>query len=137
MSSNKRHEYTYRVYVEDTDMFGVVYHARYLCFLERARTDYLRSQGISLFKLKQNGYSFVVANMTLNYLKPTYLDDELLVKTVMSKKRQHLAYFEQSIKNKKGEEVFDAMVKVVSLNNEGSLCYIDELLTMKGCENGQ
>ena len=69
-----------RVYFQDTDAGGVVYHASYLNFMERARTEWLRTFGYSNAGLmKQLGVVFVVRTLKLDYLKPAQLDDMLTV----------------------------------------------------------
>ena len=70
-----------RVYWEDTDAGGVVYHAAYLRFLERARTEWLRSQGIGQQRLREDsGVLFVVAELNVRYLASARLDDEVDVR---------------------------------------------------------
>jgi acyl-CoA thioester hydrolase len=82
-----RHVLHVRIYYEDTDFSGVVYHASYLRFMERGRTDYLRLLGVdhrSLFEETEKeapGFAFVVRAMTLDFLKPAYMDDVLTVTT--------------------------------------------------------
>jgi acyl-CoA thioester hydrolase len=82
-----RHALQVRVYYEDTDFSGVVYHASYLRFMERGRTDYLRLLGIdhrAMFDrtaAEGAGFAFVVRNMTIDFLKPAYMDDVLTVVT--------------------------------------------------------
>ncbi|GAB4185459.1 MAG: tol-pal system-associated acyl-CoA thioesterase [Wenzhouxiangellaceae bacterium] len=67
-----------RVYWEDTDAGGVVYHARYLHFFERARTEWLRAMGFDQQALRdEHGILFVVSKMTVDYLRPGRLDDSL------------------------------------------------------------
>ncbi|MGA7749016.1 MAG: tol-pal system-associated acyl-CoA thioesterase [Gallionella sp.] len=67
-----------RVYFQDTDAGGVVYHANYLNFMERARTEWLRTHGYSNAGLmKEFGMVFVVRSFKLDYLKPALLDDLL------------------------------------------------------------
>ncbi len=67
-----------RVYFQDTDAGGVVYHASYVNFMERARTEWLREHGYSNAGLmKEFGMVFVVRSMKLDYLKPALLDDML------------------------------------------------------------
>ncbi|HZP13097.1 MAG TPA: tol-pal system-associated acyl-CoA thioesterase [Nevskiaceae bacterium] len=67
-----------RVYYEDTDVSGVVYHAGYLRFLERARTEWLRALGQGQEQLRiDTGLAFTVANMEIDFLKPARLDDDL------------------------------------------------------------
>ena len=71
-----------RVYWEDTDAFGVVYHANYLRWLERARTEWLRQLGFGQERLlSEAGVGFTVAELDIRYLRPARLDDELLVTT--------------------------------------------------------
>lgn len=71
-----------RVYYEDTDAGGVVYHARYLAFAERARTEALRALGAPHAELvEQHGSIFVVRRVEMEYLRPARLDDELDVLT--------------------------------------------------------
>jgi acyl-CoA thioester hydrolase len=76
-----------RVYWEDTDAGGIVFYANYLKFMERARTEWLRSLGISQQALKeQTGGMFVVTDTQLKYLQPARLDDLLQVSTVVIEK---------------------------------------------------
>ncbi|MBI3701841.1 MAG: tol-pal system-associated acyl-CoA thioesterase [Afipia sp.] len=85
--SNGRHTMQVRVYYEDTDFTGIVYHANYLRFMERGRTNYLRLLGAdqhALFAEAQNeapGFSFVVRTMQIDYLKSARMDDVLTIIT--------------------------------------------------------
>ena len=73
---------TLRVYYEDTDAGGIVYHARYLAFAERARTEALRQAGVPHSELVNDyGLIFVVHRVEMDYLRPARLDDELTVTT--------------------------------------------------------
>ncbi|MBF7687521.1 tol-pal system-associated acyl-CoA thioesterase [Acinetobacter rathckeae] len=63
-----------RVYIEDTDAGGIVYHANHLSFMERARTEWLRASGVAHY-WHQTDYSFVVRHVDLKYLKPILMDD--------------------------------------------------------------
>jgi acyl-CoA thioester hydrolase len=77
-----RHYYTLRVYFEDTDAGGIVYHGRYLGFAERARTETLRELGVPHAELVRDfGLIFVVRRAKLDYLRPARLDDVLEVAT--------------------------------------------------------
>ena len=82
-----RHIMSVRVYYEDTDFSGIVYHANYLRFMERGRTNHLRMMGAeqhALFAEAQAetpGFAFVVRSMHLDYLKPARMDDILDVVT--------------------------------------------------------
>ena len=69
-----------RVYWEDTDAGGIVYYANYLRFLERSRSEWLRSRGISQIELaREPGVLFAVVSITVDYRRPARLDDELVV----------------------------------------------------------
>ena len=75
----------YRVYYEDTDASGVVYHAAYVRYFERARTEWLRARGFSQEALIKQDLAFTVANLEVDFLKPARLDDELDVTVVVEK----------------------------------------------------
>jgi acyl-CoA thioester hydrolase len=80
--SDGRHRYAVRVYYEDTDAGGVVYHATYLRFAERARTEALRAAGIPHAELlKRFALMFVVRHIEVDYVRPARLDDSLVVVT--------------------------------------------------------
>jgi len=82
-----RHFMTVRVYYEDTDFTGIVYHANYLRYMERGRTNYLRLIGAdhrALFEAAEKeapGFAFVVRSMNLDFLRPARMDDVLTVVT--------------------------------------------------------
>jgi acyl-CoA thioester hydrolase len=82
-----RHTLIVRVYYEDTDFTGIVYHANYLRFMERGRTNYLRLLGNdhrALFEQTEQempGFAFVVRSMTIEFLKPARMDDVLEIVT--------------------------------------------------------
>ncbi len=76
-----------RVYYEDTDFSGFVYHARYLHFFDRGRTEALREHGVdqrSLFEAADGPFAFVVRHMSIDYLAPARMDDEVVVETRLS-----------------------------------------------------
>jgi len=80
--SEPQHRWPVRVYYEDTDAGGVVYHARFLCFCERARTEFLRALGIDHHRLAAaHGVVFTVRRLTLDLDAPARLDDALDVVT--------------------------------------------------------
>ncbi|MFZ7129794.1 tol-pal system-associated acyl-CoA thioesterase [Avibacterium avium] len=88
-----------RVYYEDTDAGGVVYHARYLHFFERARTDYLRELGFSQQALlDEHNLAFVVKTMQIDYRLAAKLDDLLTVETEISGIKGATILFSQQIK---------------------------------------
>ncbi|MCP3734178.1 tol-pal system-associated acyl-CoA thioesterase [Sphingomonas sp. RP10(2022)] len=76
----REHRYPVRVYFEDTDLSGVVYHANYLRFMERARSDMLRLAGIDQRAVHEAGEgAYAVADLSIRYRAPARLDDALLV----------------------------------------------------------
>jgi acyl-CoA thioester hydrolase len=76
------HSLAVRVYYEDTDAAGIVYHASYLRFAERGRTEMLRAAGFAHAEiLKERGVAFTVMSMQINFRSPAKLDDLLTVKT--------------------------------------------------------
>src|SRR6478752_6116306 len=82
------HRLIQRVYYEDTDFSGLVYHARYLHFLERGRTDYLRCLGCeqsALLSADEEGLVFVVHRMEIDFKQPARMDDILIIQTVTEK----------------------------------------------------
>ena len=112
-----KHVMQVRVYYEDTDFTGIVYHANYLRFMERGRTNYLRLLGAdqhALFAEAQNeapGFAFVVRSMQIEYLKPARMDDVLDVVTVPADIRGASITLAQEVR--RGDEVLvEARVKV-------------------------
>jgi acyl-CoA thioester hydrolase len=82
-NSPMAHTMTVRVYYEDTDFSGVVYHASYLRFMERGRTEQIRDLGVAQAELfdGEQGLAFVVRKMTIDFLRPAKMDDLLTVET--------------------------------------------------------
>ena len=81
----RTHRLPVRVYYEDTDAAGLVYHARYLHFMERARTETLREAGSDHPRLlAEEGLGFAVRRMAIDFVRPARLDDLLAVETVMT-----------------------------------------------------
>src|SRR5579871_2702247 len=84
---NSRHHMQIRVYYEDTDFSGIVYHANYLRFMERGRTNHLRLMGAEQHALfaeaerETPGFAFVVRSMQIDFLKPARMDDVLEIVT--------------------------------------------------------
>lgn len=91
-----------RIYWEDTDAGGIVFYANYLRFFERARTEWLRSFGLSQQVLReQTGGMFVVTDARLRYLQPARLDDQLLVTANLQEKgRASLTIGQQALLNR-------------------------------------
>lgn len=104
MSIEARFSWPTRIYWEDTDAGGVVYHARYVAFMERARTEWMRALGYGQESMRcGDGQVFVVRAMTLDFLKPAKLDDELAVTVALRQCRRASLVMEQSVL--RGEQV--------------------------------
>ncbi|GAA6135260.1 tol-pal system-associated acyl-CoA thioesterase [Oceaniserpentilla sp. 4NH20-0058] len=86
-----------RVYYEDTDAGGIVYHARYLYFLERARTEWLREAGFNQSLLKQQNTIFVVRDMQIKWQQPATLDELLTVITTVTQVKKASMVMAQTI----------------------------------------
>ena len=107
-----------RIYWEDTDAGGVVYHAQYLAFLERARSDWMRAQGYGQELLRRDhGLLFAVRAMQLDFLKPARLDDALDVTAVLRECRRASVIFGQEI-HRGGERLLTATVRVAALGTD-------------------
>ncbi len=79
-------EFPVRIYYEDTDAGGVVYHANFLRFMERARTEWLREMGYELDRLeREHGFVFAVRSTTIDFLKPAFLNDLLSIQVSIAR----------------------------------------------------
>jgi acyl-CoA thioester hydrolase len=108
---------TIRVYFEDTDFSGSAYHGSYVRFLERGRTELIRSMAISQAELhEREGFAFVVRRMALEYLKPARMDDALEVVTRLVELRGATMVLAQEIA-RGGETLLTAEVTVAATRN--------------------
>lgn len=108
-----------RVYYEDTDAGGLVYHANYLRFLERARTERLRALGFELDALQRDhGIMFVVRSMELDFLKPARFNEMLWVTSEFEQVRSASLFFKQAVMRGEDEILCTARVRVVSISAE-------------------
>ena len=108
-----------RVYWEDTDAGGVVYHASYLRFMERARTEWLRGQGVDQSAVRAaTGLAFLVRDMQIEFLKPAMLDDELSVTVEVKERRAASILFGQTISRADGMALIRAQVRVACVDLE-------------------
>jgi len=110
-----RHQLQVRVYYEDTDFSGRVYHASYLRFMERGRTEWLRTNGFENATLaSQMGLTFAVRSLQIDYLAPALMDDLIVVATRVSSLRGAIIEFEQ-ILSRDETILTKASVQVVTL----------------------
>jgi len=118
ISNTQKHTYPVRVYYEDTDMGGVVYHANYLKFIERARSDYVRGLGNDQNAMRDDGIVWVIRRIEADYLAPAKFDDELTIETHFISLSGVRLTMGQLIK--RGEtEIFRATVTAVCMNAQG------------------
>jgi acyl-CoA thioester hydrolase len=116
-----RHHQAVRIYYEDTDFSGIVYHASYLRFMERGRTNYLRLIGTdhrALFEQAEKeapGFSFVVRHMGIDFKKPAYMDDVLSIVTTPEEVKGASVTLNQKVM--RGEELLvEAHVQVAFIS---------------------
>jgi len=123
--------HTLKVYYEDTDSGGVVYHANYLKFLERARTEALHSIGYSNQKVKKDfGSSIIVKACNIEYKKPATLEDELNIKSFI-KSITKTSFFMNQIISKDDDIVAKAQVHLVFVDDKAKPVKIPEEIYFK------
>lgn len=102
-----------RVYIEDTDAGGIIFHAKYLHYMERARTEWVRSRGIGLRAGLSDNISYVVQKIAIHYAAPGHLDDELRVTADLVAAGRIWMEFDQRVSRKgDGRELASARVRV-------------------------
>ena len=112
------HRYSVRVYYEDTDMGGVVYHANYLKFIERARSDWVRMLGNDQNAMRDAGIVWVVRRIEADYVSAAKFDDELTIETDVVAVSGARLTMSQLVKRDE-TEVFRAQVTAVCMNDQG------------------
>lgn len=113
------HSMPVRVYYEDTDLAGIVYYANYLKFIERGRSEYVRSLGIDQTRLKTDaGIVFAVRRVEADYLSPARFDDLLTVETRLDGVKGASLVMLQSV-SRDGTVLFQARVSLVCLTDAG------------------
>lgn len=105
-----------RVYYEDTDAGGVVYHASYIAFYERARTEMLRHHHFDQHSLMEEQVVFVVRRLTVEYLAPARLDDLLEVQSEIKNMTRATMTFAQRIVNAEGVVLSEAEILIACIN---------------------
>lgn len=127
----KSHTITARVYYEDTDAGGIMYHANHLKFAERGRTEWLRALGINQQALKESdSLLFVVASLSIDYQAPALLDDTLTVTTSLAELGRARLTLKQDIT--RGDTAIAALTAVVAcIGTDGRLARMPEALYNK------
>ena len=116
-----------RVYYEDTDLSGLVYHANYLKFIERARSEWVRSLGIDQAAMRAAGRVFVVVRIEADYRAPARYDDALDVETRMAEMRPARMILEQVVR-RDGAPLFEARVTLALIGPNGRPERLPEIL---------
>ncbi|HEX3895745.1 MAG TPA: tol-pal system-associated acyl-CoA thioesterase [Rudaea sp.] len=118
VSSDRVFSWPIRVYWEDTDGGGVVYHASYLRFIERARTEWLRLRGVEQQALRgEHGILFVVSEMDIRFLSPARLDEELVATIESFTRRSASMTFSQCIlRPADGARLVEARVRAACID---------------------
>lgn len=116
MAVDPRFSWPTRIYWEDTDAGGVVYHARYVAFMERARTEWMRALGFGQERTRtDHGMVFAVRAMTLDFLKPARLDDALDVTATLVQCKRASMVFDQAV-CRGDETLLTAQVRIAALD---------------------
>lgn len=110
------HSVSFRIYIEDTDLMGIVYHANYLRFFERARTEMLRSNELSLTTMETYDTYFAIHDVHIRYLSPARLDDVVTIKSRCERERFCSLMFKQIMSNQLGQVLSEATIQVVCVN---------------------
>ena len=111
-----KNSFQYRIYYEDTDAGGIVYYANYLKFLERARTDFLLSLGISQSTFSLENIFFVVKKCEIEYISPAKLEDIITVSCEIAKLSNVCIEFYQSV-NVEEKTIVNAKIQVVCVKS--------------------
>lgn len=116
MSTARIHQYSLRVYAEDVDFMSIVYHANYLRYFERARTEMLRESNLLLSELMSLDIMFAINEVAIKYIVPAKLDNLLTIKTLINEKTSCSFMFKQSMHNEQNQLISEANIKVVCVN---------------------
>ena len=115
MTNSADFHFPVRVYWEDTDAGGVVYHAQYLAFMERARSEWMRALGFGQEALREANLCFVVRSMSIDFRQPARLDDGLSVSVRLAQCRGASLVIAQEVR--RGEELLvGAEVRVAAVS---------------------
>ena len=117
------HRLLARVYYADTDFSGVVYHARYLEFLERGRTDFLRLKGVHHTALEEGQLGepivWIVRRMEIDFRLPARIDDMLVIETSVTEASGARVTMQQRIQRQNGDVLIEARVEAALINKQG------------------
>lgn len=130
MKAKNTFTYPLRVHIEDTDCTRLVYHSRYLNFMERARSEWLIQLGFNSDWQKDQGLFFVVKNINIAYLKPAALHDELQIISEIKELRAASLVFRQYLRLSELPDklLCEAEVKIACVNEDMRPCPLPEIL---------
>jgi acyl-CoA thioester hydrolase len=125
---SKYFKYKFKIYYEDTDAGGIVYHANYLKYLERARSEAIYSLGLTNTNLqKDHDTLIIVKSCNIEYKKPAKFEDELeIISSILSKTKTSFTMLQIIKKNE--QIISEATVQLVTVNKEGKPIKIPEIL---------
>lgn len=112
------HTYPVQVFYEDTDMAGIVYHANYLRYIERARSDWVRSLGNDQNAMRDAGIVWVVRRIEADYISTAKFEDQLMVETSIASMTNVRLVMDQLV-TREGRPIFRARVTAVCMNSAG------------------
>ncbi|MEL6205758.1 MAG: tol-pal system-associated acyl-CoA thioesterase [Pseudomonadota bacterium] len=112
------HLFPVTVYYEDTDMGGIVYHANYLKYIERGRSDWVRALGVDQNALRDEGIVFAVRGIEAEFLRPARLDERLEVATALESLKGARFVMAQEVR-RDDALLFRARVTIVAITLEG------------------
>ena len=109
-------QFPVRVYYEDTDAGGIVYHANYLKYLERARTEWLRAMGVEQDVWLQHSIAFVVRHMDIDFRHAARFNQQLLVTSRIAELKRASLVFAERIEDETGRPIIAARVTIACVN---------------------
>jgi len=127
----KHKDFFLNIYIEDTDFQGFVYHANYIKFFERARSDFLSNNNISQEQLRDDGFGFVVKKIQIDYLATSKLGDTLIVQSSVYKKSNARMIFNQKIINQVDNKIIcagDVEICFINIYTKKPKPFPDDLL---------
>ena len=130
-----KHIFEQTVYYGDTDAYGVAWHGSYLRWMEQARVEFCRDIGIDLVELKKNNVAIPVTNLNIRYKASAFLDEKLIIQTIITKITPILVQFTQTIMNKETGKIYTiGTVEVVAVDNTGKIYRRIPDILRKPCE---
>lgn len=122
----------HRVYYYETDKMGRVYHSNFVLWMEKARTEFLRSRGISYKELEESGIIMPVTEIKVNYLSPVEYDDEVIIDIVVIKLTRVKVEFKYIFYDKKSSKKFGEATSInVFSDKNGKIIRVEKELYLK------